>query len=112
MDGVKILSEEMIRDLSNFELAILIVLTVIALILITSITLTAIKPSKQAKIAVILFAILLTSILGAICQNAYNDIHIEYTVQVDDSASFNEFMETYKIIKEKEDNVYVVRLRD
>ena len=111
MEGVKILSEEMIRDLTNGELAIVAAWTVISLIVI-SILIRKMKPTKQALIAGGLFAVLMLCVLGIICYNAYNDIHTEYTVQVDDSASFNEFMETYKIIKEKDNNVYVVKLRD
>ena len=39
---------------------------------------------------------------------SYNDTHIEYTIKVDDSASFNQVYDKYEILSES-DNIYRVK---
>ena len=44
----------------------------------------------------------------AVQLSSYNDTHMEYTINVDDSASFNQVYDKYEVLSES-DNIYRVK---
>lgn len=54
--------------------------------------------TKKAARVCSIFIIIIYIIIVAIQINGYNETHMEYTVTVDDSVSFNDFHEKYEII--------------
>ena len=56
---------------------------------------------KKEKITIIIYSILLIVmyvVFWVVQINGYNDTHMEYTVTIDDSVSFNDFHTKYEIV--------------
>ena len=100
MGGITILEEHLCRHTS--------LATVIAVGMTMALAIAAIififkqqhKYSKQCYHELMFMACILVIFITGFCVllKEYRDTHIEYTITVDDTVSFNDFMEKYEII--------------
>ena len=100
MNGITIIEEHLCRQTSLatvIAVGIVIALAIAATIFIFRQQHKYVKPCYHELIFVV--CILVVFITGfCVLLKEYRDTHIEYTVTVDDSVSFNDFHEKYEIV--------------
>ena len=107
MDGVTILTEYTVSNLTASDIFFAILLTVLALMLLYL---------AHEVGGCLLWIIGIVTVIVAFlswCAVLYGATtsHTEYTVTIDDTVSYNEFTKTYDIVSEK-DGVYRVKLKE
>lgn len=118
MNGITIIEEHLCRAVEipiliviGFFVTLLFVGAFAIYILIWKYDLLDKKKKEKNRTDIIICSILLVIIyaaLWAVLINAYNDTHIEYTVAIDDSVSFNDFYAKYEIVSVSGDEYRVV----
>ena len=114
MDGITIVAEHLCRVIEWGELigfGIFITLLCIGGLLFYRWGYKHCKSNKANKITIFICSIILVIInicFWIVQINKYNTTHIEYTIIVDDSVSFNDFYEKYEIISINEDRYRVI----
>lgn len=111
MDGVTILSEMSVR---GEELWVVIVWVLLTIVYIVAMIWNNVEDWHYSgwgtRIMGIICALMVGALISIIAVGlcyAYNTFHTEYKITIDDSVSFNEFTERYKIISQDGD-VYTV----
>lgn len=104
MDGVTIVAEHFCRELTLVALITVGIIITLLVVLILEVLRKIYKTDATNKcektaisLSLILVIILYPFALGALIDQ-YNTTHMEYTVTVEDSVSFNDFHEKYKIV--------------
>ena len=117
MNGVTIILENRYHGVSLPLLITLFVLSVAAMVWLVYVLKQTHHPKfdppfwKSANMIVIAIAIGFLSIAAYMTIKEYRTIYTEYTVQVENSASLNEFLDKYEIVS-RDGNTYVVKERE
>ncbi len=104
MNGVTIIEEHLCRVVelpSLIGLGIFVTLLIVCVLLLYRCVYKYSLVDKQGKITTIICSILLVVVyvvFWIVQINNYNNTHMEYTVTIDDSVSFNDFHTKYEIV--------------
>ena len=100
MNGITIIEEHLCRQTSLATVITVCITIALAIAAIIFIFMQQHKYSKQCYHELIFMACILVVFITGFCVllKEYRDTHIEYTITVDDTVSFNDFMEKYEII--------------
>lgn len=118
MNGVTIIEEHLCRVVEMPELicvGIFITLLFIGALLLYRLIYKCNMANKKDKIATIVCSAFLVIVYVVFCVvqiNHYNNTHMEYTVTVDDSVSFNDFHAKYEIVSVDGDRYRVKEIED
>lgn len=116
MNGITIIEEHLCRVVELLELigiGIFITLLFVGILLLYKFIWKhdLVVKDKKAKITIIVSSILL-AVMYIVCWLSlifnYNKTHMEYTVTIDDSVSFNDFHTKYEIVSVNGDEYRVV----
>ena len=115
MNGITIIEEHLCRTV---ELPALIVMGIFITLLFVGALLFYIlmwkynlldkKKKNHTNIICSILLVVIYAVFWAIQINGYNDTHMEYTVTIDDSVSFNDFHTKYEIVSVSGDEYRVV----
>lgn len=109
MQGVSIKNELMGREIDKSTLIGVLVGAAIAIVLAV---VTMVKHFMGANYGLAFLAAIAGVFMLVYARDmwrAYNNIWTEYTIQVDDSVNFNQFMEKYEIVDKEDGGLYRVR---
>lgn len=105
MDGVTVLSTQEISGLGVWAAVAIVIVLVIGVLVAARCIIKGKYSIFLATIIVSLFAIALLCILGS------KDLYTEYKVIIDDTVSYNDFVEKYEIL-DQENLIYTVKERE
>ncbi len=107
MDGVTILAEHTVSNFSVGAVAIAAAFTIFGALLLWTAHIDDGFISWFFGVALVIDAFFFWIIVCCSATTSYT----EYTVTIDDSASYNEFTKTYEVVSE-EDGIYRVKLKE
>lgn len=111
MDGVTILAENAVYELSKMQLAIVMGLFAACLLCLILGFIFASNPNFVMGCIVSFMFILFTAIVCLIAMKPQTFTEYEYKVIVNDTVNFNEFQEQYEILGQ-EGQIYTIRERN
>lgn len=110
MDGVTILAENAVYELSKIQLMIIFGLFVLSVLCLISTTVPR-HCDSVIWLTIVSIAMLFAAVVCAIVMEPKTFVEYEYKVTVDETVSFNEFREQYEVIAQ-EGQIYTVVERD
>ena len=111
MDGVTILAENAVYELSTIQLMIIFVLFVSSILCLITTTTVPRHCDSVIWLIIVSIAIFLAAIVCVIVMEPKTFVEYEYKVTVDETVSFNEFQEQYEVIHQ-EGQIYTVVEKD